>query len=225
MKNVLIIAIAVFSSSGFAQEKLKNEIKSFEVLTNEKKSAEINNINDVVFNLDFDKNLLSENDIKCYIPFSSWEKSVNLYNQCSVKITEKNIIVIELMSLQNKIRVNYEDNKPIFFDRITMKLNTDCNEVINNTKIISWTYLNREEKTFFKQNLDNVNWFLTASAEKLGREMCEKNLPKVYDKALENQRLKQEKWKANKEREEKRISDKNKDKEAKKSVKKRIKKD
>lgn len=83
-----------------------------------------------------------------------------------------------------------------------MKLNVDCTEVVNNTTINNWTYYNREEENYNKSKLDNVNWFLTASSDKLGKEICEKKLPKIYEKAIEIHKKKQEKWKLAKEKKE-----------------------
>lgn len=226
MKNILIIGLAVVSSSVLAQEKTKDDIKAsneisknvlaennkldvkqstsdFELIDphNESQTKKIEKIEDVVFDLAFDKNLLSTEELSCYVPFSSWHKSVNLYNKCNVEIKE-NIVNVKLMSLQHKIRVLHENNRAIFFDRITMDLDVNCTDVINTTSIKNWTYYNREDKNLYKAKLDNVNWFLTASSDKLGKELCEQKLPNVYSQAVEAQKLRQEKWKAVREKQE-----------------------
>ena len=118
--KILIMGLTVMSYSSlvFAQEnkqnKKENELNKIveQSISEDIKEKKIEKIEDVVFNLDFDRNLLSQEELNCYVPFSSWKKSVNFYDKCNIKITEKNTAIVSLMSLQNKIRVIYENNQP-----------------------------------------------------------------------------------------------------------------
>lgn len=91
MKKILIMGLAFMSYSSlvFAQENKQNKIVE-QSISEDIKEKKIEKIEDVVFNLDFDRNLLSQEELNCYVPFSSWKKSVNFYDKCNIKIT-KNI--------------------------------------------------------------------------------------------------------------------------------------
>ena len=189
VKKILAIGITLFSSviySGNTQAELKeNELT---IQNNKEINKEIDNkkrkIEDVVFDLNFDKNLLNDTEKKCLVPFSSVDKSVNLYNNCDIQISGKTIS-IPLMELQNKIKVVYEQKKPFFYDRIKMNLLVNCSELKKNISFKEWKYYNRNELTLSKEKGAGINWYLTASSEKLGKEMCQEKLPKIVEQAKE----------------------------------------
>lgn len=200
VKKIFLTSIAMFSIPVFAQENNNSDIVNTEKVEKQENSQ---NNQEVVYDLNFDKNLLNKKEQKCFVPFSSWSKSVNLYNSCDIKVRERTLMV-PLMSLQYRIRVAFDEKRPVFYDRIKMELNINCSEVVQNIDFTNWQYFNRDELNWRRTKLDNVNWFLTDSSEKLAKELCEAKLPKVYEKAIFTQKQRQEKWRLAKEREEKR---------------------
>lgn len=205
MKKIILTGVAIFSISSFAEINLINKENvnlNMKEEVNVKETKELkedvskDNRGEQEYDLSYDKNLLNKKESECYVPFSSWHKSVNFYNKCSVEIKNKKLNV-EMLSLQNKIRINNEENFPFFYDRITMKYTANCAYATQVAVFNNWSYKNREQESFSKNKMENVNWVLVNSSEKIAAELCSKHLPKIYERALENQKKKLEKQNEN----------------------------